>query len=74
MAYQNKLSFASQMLNIYGIFVVKLSICAYLLILDFSPSYKRVIWVSPAPSRPVPSRPVPSTHAGLKRLTPSKHH
>jgi hypothetical protein len=49
MAYQNQLSFASQMLNIYGIFVVKLSICAYLLILDFSPSYKRVIWVSPVP-------------------------
>jgi hypothetical protein len=53
MAYQNQLSLASQMLNIYGIFVVKLSICAYLLILDFSPCYKRVIWVSPVPSSPV---------------------
>jgi hypothetical protein len=44
MRYQNQLSFASQMLNIYGIFVVKLSICAYLLILDFSRCYKRVVW------------------------------
>jgi hypothetical protein len=46
MAYQNKLSFASQMLNIYGIFVVKLSICAYLLILNFSKRYRKVVWVS----------------------------
>lgn len=46
MAYVNQVSFASQMLNIYGIFVVKLSICAYLLILNFSQRYKWVIWVS----------------------------
>lgn len=46
MIYQNHLAFASQSFNMYGFWVVKLSVCAYLLILGFSKAYKRVIWVS----------------------------
>ncbi|KAH7067877.1 hypothetical protein FB567DRAFT_541392 [Paraphoma chrysanthemicola] len=44
MIYQNHLTFASQLLNIYGMWIVKLSICAYLLALNFTRSYRRVIW------------------------------
>lgn len=45
MIYQNHLTFASQLLNVYGMWVVKLSICAYLLVLDFSRTYRYVVWV-----------------------------
>ncbi|KAF2127821.1 hypothetical protein P153DRAFT_294851 [Dothidotthia symphoricarpi CBS 119687] len=44
MVYNNHLTFASQLLNVYGMFVVKLSICAYLLALNFSKRYRKVIW------------------------------
>jgi hypothetical protein len=46
MVYQNHLTFASQLLNVYGMWVVKLSICAYLLVLNFSRRYRWVVWVS----------------------------
>jgi hypothetical protein len=46
MILQNHLTFAAQLCNIYGIFVVKLSICAYLLALNFSKTYRWVVWVS----------------------------
>ncbi|KAF2849533.1 hypothetical protein T440DRAFT_555830 [Plenodomus tracheiphilus IPT5] len=41
MIYQNHLTFASQLLNVYGMWVVKLSICVYLLALNFSRGYRR---------------------------------
>lgn len=44
--YQNHLTFADQLLNVYGMWIVKLSICAYLLALNFSKAYRWVIWVS----------------------------
>jgi hypothetical protein len=46
MIYQNHLTFAAQLLNVYGMWVVKLSICAYLLALNFSKTYRWVVWVS----------------------------
>jgi hypothetical protein len=46
MIFQNHLTFATQLCNVYGMFVVKLSICAYLLALNFSKTYRWVIWVS----------------------------
>jgi len=46
MVYQNRLVFASQLLNIYAMWIVKLSICTYLLALNFSKGYRWVIWVS----------------------------
>jgi hypothetical protein len=45
MVYQNHLTFVSQLLNVYGMWIVKLSICAYLLALNFSRTYRWVIWV-----------------------------
>lgn len=45
MIFQNHLAFASAILNMYGIWVVKLSIGVYLLALNFSPAYRYVIWV-----------------------------
>jgi hypothetical protein len=48
MVYLNHLTFASQLRNVYGMWVVKLSICAYLLVLDFSRRYRWVVWVSRA--------------------------
>lgn len=51
--------FAAQLLNVYGMWVVKLSICTYLLALNFSKAYRRVIWVSP--QKP--------THPNLDRTT-----
>ena len=44
MIYQNHITFASQLLNVYGMWVVKMSICEYLLALDFSKRYRWVIW------------------------------
>ncbi|KAF2628945.1 hypothetical protein BU25DRAFT_409439 [Macroventuria anomochaeta] len=44
MIYQNHLTFTSQLLNVYGIWVVKLSIRAYLLALNFSKRNRWVIW------------------------------
>jgi hypothetical protein len=46
MVLVNHLTFASQLLNVYGMWVVKLSICAYLLALNFSKRYRWVVWVS----------------------------
>jgi hypothetical protein len=46
MVYQNHLVFASQLLNVYAMWIVKLSICTYLLVLNFSREYRWVIWVS----------------------------
>ncbi|KAI8931672.1 hypothetical protein NX059_011319 [Plenodomus lindquistii] len=40
---QNHLTFASQLLNVYGMWVIKLSICAYLMALNFSRGYRWVI-------------------------------
>lgn len=39
-----KYLFVGQILNIYAMFLVKLSICAYLLALNFSKLYRRMIW------------------------------
>jgi hypothetical protein len=36
MIYQHHLTFAAQLLNVYGMCVVKLRICPYLLALNFS--------------------------------------
>jgi Fungal rhodopsin domain len=38
--------YAEQSLNIYAMFVVKLSICAYLMPLAFKKGFKAVIWIS----------------------------
>jgi hypothetical protein len=46
MVYQNRLVFAAQLLNVYAMWIVKLSICTYLLALNFSRGYRWVIWVS----------------------------
>jgi hypothetical protein len=35
-----------QLLNLYGMAVVKLSICAYIFMLNFSKSFRALIWVS----------------------------
>ncbi|KAH6633621.1 hypothetical protein C7974DRAFT_175493 [Boeremia exigua] len=35
-----------QLFNLYGMALIKLSICAYILMLDFSRSYRVIIWVS----------------------------
>ncbi|CAN9154491.1 unnamed protein product [Alternaria alternata] len=40
------LIFISQTLNVYAMFLVKASICAYLMALDFGRSYRILIWVS----------------------------
>lgn len=36
----------AQLLNLYGMALIKLSICAYILILDFSKTYRIIIWLS----------------------------
>ena len=36
----------AQLLNLYGMALIKLSICAYILILDFSKTYRIIIWIS----------------------------
>ncbi|KAL1801325.1 hypothetical protein ACET3X_001667 [Alternaria dauci] len=46
MVYQNHLVFASQLLNVYAMWIVKLSICTYLLVLNFSRGYRWVIWAT----------------------------
>ncbi|KAL1604764.1 hypothetical protein SLS60_004304 [Paraconiothyrium brasiliense] len=38
--------FISQCLNVYAMFLVKASICAYLMALNFGPSYRILIWIS----------------------------
>lgn len=35
-----------QLFNLYGMALIKLSICAYILMLDFSKGYRIVIWLS----------------------------
>ncbi|KAI4660340.1 uncharacterized protein J4E78_005043 [Alternaria triticimaculans] len=40
------LIFITQCLNVYAMFLVKASICAYLMALDFGRSYRVLIWVS----------------------------
>lgn len=35
-----------QLLNLYGMALIKLSVCAYILMLDFSRAYRVVIWLS----------------------------
>src|SRR5687767_6254128 len=40
----NHITYAGQLLNVYGMYIVKLSICAYLLALNFSRNYRWVIW------------------------------
>lgn len=40
--------FISQCLNVYAMFLVKASICAYLMALDFGRSYRIIIWFSVA--------------------------
>ncbi|KAJ4381918.1 hypothetical protein N0V86_003287 [Didymella sp. IMI 355093] len=36
----------AQLFNLYGMALIKLSICAYILMLDFSRSYRIIIWLS----------------------------
>ena len=43
---QLHLIFITQTLNVYAMFLVKLSICAYLMALDFARSYRILIWFS----------------------------
>jgi hypothetical protein len=50
MVFQNHLTFIAQLLNVYAMWVVKMSICAYLLALNFSREYRWVVWVSRADS------------------------
>ncbi|KAF2127474.1 hypothetical protein P153DRAFT_295109 [Dothidotthia symphoricarpi CBS 119687] len=38
--------FISQCLNVYAMFLVKASICAYLMALNLGPSYRVLIWIS----------------------------
>lgn len=38
--------FITQCLNVYAMFLVKASICAYLMALNFGPSYRVLVWVS----------------------------
>ncbi|KAF2635097.1 hypothetical protein P280DRAFT_412298 [Massarina eburnea CBS 473.64] len=38
------MTFAGQLINVYAMFIVKLSICAYLLALNFSRTYRWVVW------------------------------
>ncbi|KAF2027633.1 hypothetical protein EK21DRAFT_102349 [Setomelanomma holmii] len=38
--------FISQCLNVYAMFLVKASICAYLMALNFGKSYRIIIWIS----------------------------
>ncbi|KAG9186679.1 hypothetical protein G6011_09787 [Alternaria panax] len=45
---EQHLIFISQCLNVYGMFLVKASICAYLMALDFGRNYRLLIWVSVA--------------------------
>ena len=35
-----------QLLNLYGMALIKLSVCAYILMLDFSKAYRIIIWLS----------------------------
>ena len=35
-----------QLFNLYGMALIKLSICAYILMLDFSRCYRNIIWLS----------------------------
>lgn len=44
--YELHMIFITQCLNVYGMFLVKASICAYLMALNFGPSYRILIWVS----------------------------
>ena len=44
MIYHNYSTFASQFLDVYGIWVVDIIICAYLLALNVSQRHRRVIW------------------------------
>ena len=44
MIYHNHITFASQLLDVYSIWVVNLSICVYLLALNFPKQYRRVTW------------------------------
>ncbi|KZM27309.1 hypothetical protein ST47_g1556 [Ascochyta rabiei] len=41
-----KYLFMGQILNIYALFLIKLSICAYLLALNFSKAYRYLMWVA----------------------------
>jgi hypothetical protein len=50
MVFQNHLTFIAQLLNVYAMWVVKMSICAYLPALNFSREYRWVVWVSRADS------------------------
>lgn len=36
----------SQILNLYGMALVKLSVCAYIFMLDFSKTFRIMIWIS----------------------------
>ena len=41
---QNHITYIGQIMNVYGMYIVKLSICGYLLALNFSRNYRWVIW------------------------------
>ncbi|KAH7069137.1 hypothetical protein BKA63DRAFT_536377 [Paraphoma chrysanthemicola] len=45
-SYELHMIFIGQCLNVYAMFLVKASICAYLMALDFGPSYRVIIWIS----------------------------
>ncbi|KAH9876723.1 hypothetical protein J1614_003855 [Plenodomus biglobosus] len=47
-SYELRIIFITQCLNVYAMFLVKASICAYLMALDFGPSYRVIIWISVA--------------------------
>jgi hypothetical protein len=43
-SYEWRIIFIQQCLNVYAMFLVKTSICAYLMALDFGRSYRGIIW------------------------------
>ncbi|XP_014553095.1 hypothetical protein COCVIDRAFT_40810 [Bipolaris victoriae FI3] len=45
-SYELHMIFITQCLNVYAMFLVKASICAYLMALDFGRSYRILIWTS----------------------------
>ncbi|KAH6669046.1 hypothetical protein B0J14DRAFT_156097 [Halenospora varia] len=42
----NRYNFVAAILNVYAMFLIKLSICSYLLYLNFSKSFRIIIWIS----------------------------
>lgn len=46
LSYEMHIIFITQTLNVYAMFLVKASICAFLMALDLGRSYRIIIWIS----------------------------